>query len=102
MLLVDISNLGAFKCANVLFKGKLVGKTVTRAPDSAVSGENNITNGAILTGKTPMISVNFYPTNDCSGKAGKRFRATFVSASGLGVRYVCDGTKPAASMCIVD
>lgn len=85
-LTVTITNLGSFQCAQVLFKGKPLGNTATKADDVITGPVNG--NG--------MFSVNFYPTNDCSGKREKFQRlATTQDAT-----YKCDATiNPQDNIC---
>jgi serine/threonine protein kinase len=76
---VTIANLGSFQCAQVLFKDQRLGNTVTTA-NGSITGP--------VTGKG-MFSVDFYPSNDCSGKRGKFARfATTTDAN-----YTCDATQ---------
>jgi hypothetical protein len=82
---VTITNLGSFQCAQVLFRGKPLGNTVTTANGTITGPVNG--NG--------MFSINFYSANDCSGKRGSFARfATTTDAS-----YSCDATQPQDTLC---
>lgn len=86
---VKIANLGSFQCAQVLFRGQPFTnnegpQTVTR--DEVGTDKDTIRGG--LTGNG-MFSIDFYSTNDCSGKRGNFARfATTTDAT-----YTCDATQ---------
>ncbi len=82
---VTITNLGSFQCAQVLFRGQpLLGSD--GKPEIVTTANGTIT-GAI-TGNG-MFSIDFYSTNNCSGKRGGFARfATTTDAN-----YTCDATK---------
>ena len=81
---VLITSLGSFQCAQVLFRGQRLGNAVTA--DDLKNNRNTITGTVTSPG---MFSVNFYATNDCSGKRGNYIRTqTMVDTT-----YACDGSK---------